>query len=156
MNTNQSDPPTIVCDVTAIPADAREQHVRNAPRIFQAVEEIRELADGYEFRLPNEGGMWLALATFVENERRCCPFYRFGLTVEANNGPLWLALTGPEGSKELLTIALGGSSAEGLIFSQQSLSRTVHVYTQDNNKSTSPIAAGSVTDIVGRILTNAA
>lgn len=89
MNSEQ----TIVCDLTAIPTDMREQHLMNAPRIFQAAQEVRDLVDGYAFRLPNKAGMWLALATFVENERRCCPFYRFTLTVEclvAQAKPAWL------------------------------------------------------------------
>ncbi len=75
-------------------------------------EEIQELAQGYAFRFPNEAGMWLALATFVEYDRLCCPFYRFGLTAEPNNGPLWLALTGPEGTKDLLNTSLVHTGGE--------------------------------------------
>jgi hypothetical protein len=104
MNLNETQTP--VCDLTAIPAAVREQHIANAPRIFQAAEEIRELPDGYAFRLPNEPEMFMALVHFVENERRCCPFWSFGLTVEPRGGPLWLSLTGGEDAKLLLTTAL--------------------------------------------------
>lgn len=104
----------IVCDLTAIPANVREQHVLNAPRIFQAAQEIQALPNGYAFRLPNEPGMWMALATFVENERHCCPFWAFGLTVEPNGGPLWLQLTGVEGTKQLLETALSEQRDEVL------------------------------------------
>lgn len=104
----------IVCDLTAIPADVRAQHVVNAPRIFQAAQEIRQLPDGYAFRLPNEPDMWMALATFVEHERRCCPFWRFGLMVEPHGGPLWLELTGAEGAKQLLETALDGQQGEAV------------------------------------------
>lgn len=38
----------------------------------------------------------------MENERLCCPFFRFGLEIEPNSGPLWLRLTGSEGVKEIL------------------------------------------------------
>jgi hypothetical protein len=103
----------IACDLTAIPAEVREAHMVNGQHIFQAAVEICELANGYSIRLPNTTGMWMALATFVENERRCCPFWHFDLTVEANNGPLWLALTGPEGAKDLLTAALAAPDDEG-------------------------------------------
>lgn len=112
MNKNEDQP--IVCDLTAIAADVREQHVLNSPRIFQAALEVRALRDGYAFRLPNEPGMWLALANFVEHERRCCPFWRFGLTVEPQHGPLWLELTGAEGAKELLTTALNEQGGEAM------------------------------------------
>jgi hypothetical protein len=97
----------IMCDLTAIPADVREQHVATVPRIFLAAQEVCELPDGYAFRLPNEADMFMTLAHFVENERRCCPFYRFGLEVEPNGGALWLRLTGGEGAKQLLQQALG-------------------------------------------------
>ena len=107
----------IVCDLTAIPADVREQHVATAPRIFQAAQEIRELPDGYAFRLPNEPDMFMALANFVEQERRCCPFWRFGLTVEPHGGPLWLQLTGAEGAKQLLATALNEPHGKD-VFSQ--------------------------------------
>lgn len=98
---------SIVCDLTAIPADVREQHLAIAPRIFLAAQEICDLPDGYAFRLPNEADMFMTLAHFVENERRCCPFYRFGLEVEPNGGALWLRLTGSEDAKQLLRQALG-------------------------------------------------
>lgn len=100
MNKLEAQP--IVCDLTAIPAPVREQHLTTARQLFQSAEEIRELSDGYTVRLPNAPGMWLALATFVEHERRCCPFWRFTLTVEPNDGPLWLALSGPADAKALL------------------------------------------------------
>jgi len=112
MNKIEAQP--IICDLTAIPADVREQHVLNSPRIFQAALEVRELPNGYAFRLPNEPGMWLALANFVEHERRCCPFWRFELTVEPQHGPLWLELTGAEGAKELLTTTLNEQQGEDI------------------------------------------
>jgi hypothetical protein len=34
--------------------------------------------------------------------RQCCPFLRFAITVEPGNGPIWLEMTGPEGTKEFL------------------------------------------------------
>lgn len=109
---NEIEDQPIVCDLTAIPANVREQHVLTAPRIFQAAQEIRELPNGYAFRLPNEPDMFMALANFVENERRCCPFWAFGLTVEPHGGPLWLQLTGVEGAKQLLATALSEQRGE--------------------------------------------
>lgn len=96
----------IMCDLTAIPTAMREQHIRDSPRIFRAAQAVRELADGYAFCFPNDAGMWLDLATFVEYDRLCCPFFHFSLTAEPNHGPLWLAMTGPAGTKELLTVSL--------------------------------------------------
>ena len=44
----------------------------------------------------------IELAQLIVFERECCPFLRFNLSVEATNGPLWLELTGPDGTKAFL------------------------------------------------------
>jgi hypothetical protein len=100
MNTNISQNIPIACDLTAIPASEREQHSATSRQIFQAAQEVQELPSGYSFRFNNEPGMFMELANFVENERLCCPFFRFALEVEPGGGPLWLHLTGGEGVKE--------------------------------------------------------
>ena len=64
--------------------------------------ETKELTDGYAFRFPSDG-TWIAeLARLIIFERECCPFLRFDLQLEPANGPLWLELTGPEGTKDFL------------------------------------------------------
>jgi len=72
-------------------------------RTFQgALLETKELDDGYAYRFPS-GPNWIAeLAQLITFERECCPFLRFQLRLEPANGPLWLELTGPEGTKEFL------------------------------------------------------
>lgn len=100
MNNFPTDTPPLVCDLTAIAAPERSQHLLTATQIFEAAQSLRELPDGYALQLPNE--VFMALAQFVENERRCCSFFRFGLELEPEAGPLWLRLTGGEGIKDLL------------------------------------------------------
>ena len=72
-------------------------------KTFQvALLETKELADGYAYRFPS-GANWIAqLAQLITFERECCPFLRFNLRLEPANGPLWLELTGPEGTKSFL------------------------------------------------------
>jgi hypothetical protein len=106
MNNTPVETHPIFCDMTAIPAPAREQHLLTAMEVFQAAQEVQELPNGYALQLPNEADMFMAMARFVENERLCCPFFNFGLEIEANGGPLWLRLTGGEGIKELLQSTL--------------------------------------------------
>jgi hypothetical protein len=105
MNTNMENQ-ALTCDLTAIPASAREEHIVTAPQLFQTVQEVQELSDGYAFRFLNEPGKFMAIATYIENERLCCPFFNFGLEVKPNGGTLWLHLTGGEGVKELLRSGL--------------------------------------------------
>lgn len=72
-------------------------------KTFQvALLETKELGEGYAYRFPS-GANWIAeLAQLITFERACCPFLRFNLRVEPANGPLWLELTGPEGTKDFL------------------------------------------------------
>ncbi|MEP6896842.1 MAG: hypothetical protein ABI986_14655 [Chloroflexota bacterium] len=97
---------SLACDLTAIPASEREEHIVTAPQLIQTAQEVRELPDGYALRFLNEPGKFLALAKYIENERLCCPFFNFGLDLEPNGGALWLRLTGAEGVKELLKATL--------------------------------------------------
>ncbi|MCC6475230.1 MAG: hypothetical protein IT514_15965, partial [Burkholderiales bacterium] len=96
----------LACDLTAIPADVREEHVITAPQLFTLAQEVQELSNGFAIRFVNEPGRFMAIARFIENERLCCPFFNFGLEVEPNSGPLWLRLTGGEGAKENLQTTL--------------------------------------------------
>ena len=43
------------CDMTAIPPEERGGHIAAIRDVFGAVEEVRELPDGYSFRLANDG-----------------------------------------------------------------------------------------------------
>lgn len=98
----------IACDMSAIEPGERGRHVANAGELFRAVEEIRELPDGYAFRLPNNSGTLLKAAQFVSLERLCCPFLGFALELEPEGGPVWLRLTGREGVKEFIRGEVGG------------------------------------------------
>ena len=106
MNNNLTETGPLACDLTAIPADVREEHVITAPQLFALAQEVQELPDGYAIRFLNEPGRFMAIAKFIENERLCCPFFSFGLELEPNSGPLWLRLTGGEGVKEILQTTL--------------------------------------------------
>lgn len=97
----------LVCDLTVFSTATREQIAATIPTMFQAVQNVKELDDGYAFQFPNEPGMFMTLATFVEHERQCCPFYSFILEAEPANGPFWLRLTGGAGVKEFMQTVWG-------------------------------------------------
>jgi hypothetical protein len=83
----------------------RLQHERDP--VFGAAQEIRELPDGYSFRLPNESPMLLKVADFIAKERLCCPFFGFAVHLEPEGGALWLSLTGREGVKPFILTEIG-------------------------------------------------
>ncbi|MBL8167428.1 MAG: hypothetical protein JNJ50_04710 [Acidobacteria bacterium] len=65
-------------------------------------QEITALDAGYKLRFAPDGGLLPRLAEFVEQERQCCPFLQFTLTVESAAGSIYLTITGPEGTNAFL------------------------------------------------------
>ena len=93
------------CDMRAMTKEERTRHAALAAELFAAVQEQKELANGYALRLPAE--RWLAAAQWAELERKCCPFFAFELSAAAERGPLWLTITGRAGVKEFMKQELG-------------------------------------------------
>jgi len=105
LNTGSESP--FVCDMTALATVQREQHAITSSQLFRAVQEVRELPDGYAFRLPNDSTTLSMAAEFVAGERLCCPFFGFALELEPEAGPLWLRLTGRDGVKPFIQAEVG-------------------------------------------------
>jgi hypothetical protein len=91
----------IACNPGAInPAD-RAAHESISKEIFSptTILEVKELSNGYGFRLPLETPMLQKVAAFVANERLCCPFFTFTLVIGEQ---FWLELTGTPEVKALI------------------------------------------------------
>jgi hypothetical protein len=61
-----------------------------------------EMPDGHTFRFTASGEMLALIGRAIEAERQCCRFLRFRLTVEPDEGPILLELTGPDGTRDFL------------------------------------------------------
>ena len=95
----------VVCKLSAPELQQRREQLFHAIR--SRIQEIRPLEAGYEMRFAADDATLEQLLTLIQLERSCCPFLRFRLTVEPDSGPVWLELTGPPGSQELLAAELG-------------------------------------------------
>ncbi len=95
------------CVMDAIDPGKRESHLDTAKYLFSRVAEIREMPNGYAFRLSNDSDVLLKLAAFIDLERVCCPFFGFNIEVEPEGGPVWLKLTGREGVKPFIRAEIG-------------------------------------------------
>ncbi len=95
------------CNMSAIPPAERSLHVQAIEEVFGAVEETRELPDGYAFRLPGSADWLRKTADFIAKERLCCPFFGFRVELEPEGGALWLSLTGREGIKPFILAEIG-------------------------------------------------
>jgi hypothetical protein len=79
-----------------------QERRRNAlQKVRSTVTEVKEIDRGFIYRF-SSGTLISELAGLVELEHQCCPFLKFHITVEPGDGPVWLEMTGPPGTKEFL------------------------------------------------------
>ena len=97
----------LCCDMTAMSGSERERYGELRARLEGAIEETRELENGFAFRWPSDVVSLVEIAEFVEQERKCCPFLDFEIAVERERGPVWLKMTGQEGVKTFLRAEFG-------------------------------------------------
>ncbi len=97
----------LVCKPNAIPSDERERHGERWAQLLGRLIGQHGLADGFCLTLPVDNDTLHLLMEVVANERLCCPFLRFTITLEPAASTATLTLTGPDGTRELLTAELG-------------------------------------------------
>ncbi len=97
----------LACDMSALTVEQRERQRVLGRRLRDDALEIRGLDDGYAFTHPPDGDTLAAMAEFVANERLCCPFFGFAITVGSDGGPAWLRITGEGEAKRVLEAEMG-------------------------------------------------
>jgi hypothetical protein len=91
------------CNRLALTPEERKRHFDElSPALRSMKTATRELPDGYEFQFPAGKKPYQMLAEWVAGERVCCPFFDIELRSEREDGPLWLRLTGREGTKQFI------------------------------------------------------
>jgi hypothetical protein len=97
----------LVCIIDAIPVSERPAHFALAADLFKKqAQERRDIPNGYTFRFMPDA--LEPLVRFVSRERRCCPFLSFTITIAPNDGPVWLGIAGPDGTRGFLAAELPG------------------------------------------------
>ena len=90
----------VVCSLS--PPALRERR-EDALRTLRAqAREVREIAGGWSIRFAADDELLAELVRFIQAERKCCAFLRFALVVTPGEGPVWLEMTGPDGTQEML------------------------------------------------------
>ena len=96
----------LVCVPNAIAWADRAAHFALAKELFcERAQERAVLDNGYAFQFAPDA--LEKVNRFIANERKCCPFMSFELTIAADSAPLWLRMTGPEGTRAVLDAELG-------------------------------------------------
>ena len=89
------------CNLKAMNAEERKRYDQLTRLLAESVDEVRELQDGYAFRLASSFSLPQA-AEWADLESRCCPFFDVQLERTRERGPLWLRLTGRFGVKAFI------------------------------------------------------
>lgn len=99
--------PVFACNMLALDATARKRHLEVAKQLRVATKEVRELPDGYAFRFTSDQAAILLVSEFMARERLCCPFFKFEMVIEPEDGPLWMRLHGAAGVKDFIKLEFG-------------------------------------------------
>lgn len=95
----------IACKLTDAEFRERREGILNT--VKNGVAERKDLEDGYAYRFPSDSAWLATLTKLIAVERECCPFLRIQLRLEPADGPIWLELTGPHGTKNFLDSIFG-------------------------------------------------
>jgi hypothetical protein len=93
------------CDTWALTPEQRKRHFEELGPILRSLRKsVRELADGYEFEFPADQQTFQLVTEWAIQERLCCPFFDIDVRLDREGGPLWLRLTGREGTKDFIKV----------------------------------------------------
>lgn len=100
----------VACNLPEEEQERRREDI--ACDLYSAVNETRELEDGFAFRFSSDEDRIRSLSEFMISERECCPFYRYELVLEADGGDAWLHLRGDADVKCYLEDELAAFDSE--------------------------------------------
>jgi hypothetical protein len=93
------------CNRLALTPEVRKRHFEElGPKLRSLRKSVRELKNGYEFEFPGDTTTYQLLTEWAIQERLCCPFFDISLRLEPEDGPLWLRLSGRQGTKEFIKV----------------------------------------------------
>ena len=90
----------IACTLGPAAIKARREDLLGG--LVRRAEERLDVPNGYRVRFAPNNDLLPTIASVIEVERQCCRFLRFQVTVDPDEGPIWLEFTGPSGPREFL------------------------------------------------------
>lgn len=97
---SKSDSTPIAC--TLSPDQLKSRRNELLPGLIKRASEVTDLENGIQMRFESSAGLLAELVQVIDQERTCCSFLRFKLTIEPATGPITFEVTGPPGTRELL------------------------------------------------------
>jgi hypothetical protein len=90
------------CDLSAFTAEQRAGHVKLTASLARDISEVKELENGYAFKIGEGENAFEKAAEWISLENRCCPFLCFHLEWVLEK-PVWVHVTGPKGIKPFIS-----------------------------------------------------
>ena len=94
----------IACTLT--PAELAAMRKGLLPGLLARASAKEPIRRGFRWRFDPQADLVKEAAAVIDAEHRCCRFLRFLLLVEPGDGPVWLDVTGPEGTEDFLSTLL--------------------------------------------------
>jgi hypothetical protein len=95
----------VACTLDGATLEVRRQGL--LADVAAAARRREELTNGLRLEFEAHTDTLALIGRFIDAERRCCRFLQFQLTVQPDEGPVFLALTGPAGTREFLEALIG-------------------------------------------------
>ncbi len=93
-------PTPIACSLS--PDELKARHHSLLPGLVERATDRLRLPHGFRWRFVPDAQILPDIAAVIDAERQCCRFLQFQVTVEADGGPVWLDVTGPDGTADFL------------------------------------------------------
>lgn len=104
MSQDPEDIPNLPIACTLTPAELAAGWDELLPGLVARANATEPVPGGVRWRFEPEAGLVQDIAAVIEAEHRCCRFLRFQLILEPGDGPVWLEVTGPEGTQDFLSM----------------------------------------------------
>jgi hypothetical protein len=97
----------VACTLTPVELARMRQGL--LPGLLARARTRESIRGGFRWRFDSEPGLVKDAAAVIDAEHNCCRFLRFLLLVEPGDGPVWIEVTGPEGTAAFLSTLLASS-----------------------------------------------
>ena len=95
----------IACTLT--PAELEAMREGLLPGLLATASAKENIPGGFRWRFDPQADLLREIAAVIDAEHRCCRFLRFVLLVGPGDGPVWLEVTGPDGTDDFLSTLIG-------------------------------------------------
>ena len=72
----------MVCDLSVFTPEERKNHIDESTELFTNAKRVIEIKNGYAFHFDYSDAKFLAIARWMKDDNKCCPFLTFEVAIE--------------------------------------------------------------------------